>query len=85
MRGTVLLCLPTRKAVKEIRVAFEGLCDVWGEFRSHASTWPGPRELTVVRVLVAGGDNYPYETTFVLRKNLEYDFAGEVLEAGKHA
>lgn len=33
LRGTVLLSLPARKAVKEIRVAFEGLCDVWGERR----------------------------------------------------
>lgn len=30
--GTILLSLPTRKAVKSIRVVLEGLCDAWGEF-----------------------------------------------------
>ncbi|GAA5992695.1 hypothetical protein JCM10908_006884 [Rhodotorula pacifica] len=61
LRGTVLLTLPSRKAVKQIKVVFEGLCDVWG------------------------GDGHPYETTVVLRKDLDHDLHGEVLEAGKHA
>ncbi|GAA5985619.1 hypothetical protein JCM10908_007045 [Rhodotorula pacifica] len=55
LRGTVLLELPSRKSVKQIKVVFEG------------------------------GDGYPHETTVVLRKDLNHDLNGEVLEAGKHA
>lgn len=46
--------------------------------RSRRSTLTGSR-------LTAGGDSHPYETTVVLRKELEHDLAGEILEAGKHA
>ncbi|BGO98424.1 Proteophosphoglycan 5 [Rhodotorula toruloides] len=60
LRGTTLLSLPSRKAVKRIKVVLEGLCDVQ-----------------------AGAGN-PYETTLVLRKELETDL-GEFFDEGNHA
>ncbi|BGP14949.1 hypothetical protein JCM10213_007249 [Rhodosporidiobolus nylandii] len=61
LRGTALVTLPSRRAIRRFKVTLEGLCDAYG------------------------GDNYPYESTVSLHKELNQDFHGEVFEAGNHA
>ncbi|GAA6014743.1 hypothetical protein JCM10207_006924 [Rhodosporidiobolus poonsookiae] len=61
LRGTALVTLPSRRAIKKFKVIFEGLADV------------------------CGGEGYQYETSTVMKKQLETDFKGEVFESGNHA
>lgn len=78
-----MLELPSSKAVSGIKVILEALCDVWGK-PSPVSQCAAPQVLRLTRENT-GGERHPYETTTVLRKELDLHLGGEKLEPGKHA
>lgn len=85
IRGTVLISLPAKRAISNVRVVLEGACDVLG-----SSHFPSTRVINLTYGSMSvfyrlGGTGWQYESTTTLEKHLDLELNGEVLEAGNHA